>query len=70
MDEADLTWKHSAFDPPADGREFGARALNMSPGWFQLLQDVSLLPAKINRDLGLLVHWQQLDKELYVSSHT
>ena len=64
------SWRHSAFNPPANGGEFGAGVLNMSPGWFQLLQDVSLLLAEINHDFGLLVHCQQLDKELYVSSHT
>jgi len=43
-----LSWRHSGFSPPANGGEFGARVLNMSPGWFQLLQDVSLLLAEIN----------------------
>jgi hypothetical protein len=45
------SWRHSEFDPPPDGGEFGAGVLNMSPGWFQRLQDVSLLPAVANR------HW-------------
>jgi len=37
------SWRNSAFFPPPDGGEFGAGVLNMSPGWFQRLQDVSLL---------------------------
>lgn len=36
------SWRNSAFHPPPDGGEFGAGVLNMSPGWFQRLQDVSL----------------------------
>jgi hypothetical protein len=36
------SWRNSAFCPPPDGGEFGAGVLNMSPGWFQQSQDVSL----------------------------
>jgi hypothetical protein len=36
------SWRNNAFHPPSDGGEFGAGVLNMSPGWFQQLQDVSL----------------------------
>ena len=36
-------WRHSHFCAPSDGGRFGAGALNFSPGWFQRLQDVSLL---------------------------
>jgi hypothetical protein len=36
------SWRDSTFYPPLDGGEFGAGVLNMSPGWFQRLQDVSL----------------------------
>ena len=36
------SWHNSAFRPPPDGGEFGAGVLNMSPGWFQQSQDVSL----------------------------
>ena len=36
------SWRNNAFHPPSDGGEFGAGVLNMSPGWFQQSQDVSL----------------------------
>ena len=39
--DAKSSWRNSAFFPPPNGGEFGAGVLNMSPGWFQLLQDVN-----------------------------
>ena len=35
------SWHNSGFCPPPGGGEFGARVLNMSPGWFQQSHDVS-----------------------------
>ena len=43
------SWRRSKFDPPPDGGEFGAGVLDMSPGWFQRLQDVSLLLTVVDR---------------------
>lgn len=49
------SWRNSAFCPPPDGGEFGAGVLNMSPGWFQQLQDVSLLYLFLSHLLCLLI---------------
>lgn len=37
-------WRNGGFHPPADGGEFGAGVLNMSPGWFQQSQEVRPSP--------------------------